>query len=496
MSLPPRMVGPLRHLVVAVIGCWLGLGLALGSAQTARADATPADVVASHIDAVGEWQYRGGAVGTPPSDMPETCSAECEALWAQEHAAATDYTDGAARSGAIADNFASRAALGLVDAWKVIPKGQLITGLLGAGWLGWEIGTALRPLLYGFGVPGLQDNGTGIKVNGWYAVSRGTVILSGGSGWTITAPADGFYASLSKWSWSEWPCPSAPSPDLPLPSITGPEGVHAVWLTHEEAAGTAPCRDEYFHTTYPPITDHHVVLFTPLAPTPPIELPAPSEIDGSPATDEDEHFRGLGVMGPLGAWGPWANGISSKLTSDQQLAIAHALYPKLYADPTTKLQEDHRCDYASPLFYTANGQNDTPAAFDVQDPTPYAVTTQWRPPGEENAPSPSLRWGAATWRETYRDSWFGWGYRHIAAGHGWTAADIADTRATLLAPERAQQGRSPTSMDYFGPSYVHDGIDCQRVVVVQFAATGSDPAPKGIITSYAQPYVPAGPPTP
>jgi hypothetical protein len=104
-----------------------------------------------------------------------------------------------------------------------------------------------------------------------------------------------------------------------------------------------------------------------------------------------------------------------------------------------------------------------------------------------------LRHGTANWRGGHIDDWGGWGWRHIAAKHGRSAADETATRAALTAPASTAE-QTPTSMRYLGPEYEQNGAVCQRVVVVEYGLQEGDPAdtPKGIITSYGQSIPDAG----
>jgi hypothetical protein len=108
--------------------------------------------------------------------------------------------------------------------------------------------------------------------------------------------------------------------------------------------------------------------------------------------------------------------------------------------------------------------------------------------GAGGRPDPVLRYGKTSWLGTFLDSWDGWGWRHTASKHGWSAADEGATRATLLSP-RATIEQNATSMAYLGVPYDQNGAHCQRRVVVEFDAKTGDPpdTPKGVITSYAEP---------
>ncbi len=78
----------------------------------------------------------------------------------------------------------------------------------------------------------------------------------------------------------------------------------------------------------------------------------------------------------------------------------------------------------------------------------------------------------------------GWGFQHIAIGHGWTSADDALT-------ERALRDTSPlpdSDTSYRFYVYYTDSstrIRCTRKVVVEFKHPSYAPLPKHIITSFS-----------
>ena len=84
----------------------------------------------------------------------------------------------------------------------------------------------------------------------------------------------------------------------------------------------------------------------------------------------------------------------------------------------------------------------------------------------------------------YLDDWPGWGYRHIAAKHGWNeGSDLMETEQALAEGHPDPQG---------GTKYLYaipvapgaGGVNCVRNVVVDLEADGSEPRPRGIVTSF------------
>jgi hypothetical protein len=86
--------------------------------------------------------------------------------------------------------------------------------------------------------------------------------------------------------------------------------------------------------------------------------------------------------------------------------------------------------------------------------------------------------------------WGGWGYRHIAAKHGWTSAEVTATREALLSGTTTPDPiRGVDRWIYRGPEYLgRNGVRCQRVVVVDFGTTDREEAvgvgPASIVTSF------------
>lgn len=161
--------------------------------------------------------------------------------------------------------------------------------------------------------------------------------------------------------------------------------------------------------------------------------------------------------------------------------------PENYADPRTRPKQDHRCDrppgaaYANPDTGSAHGE------FDVYDPQPFSVTD--RPQGAEST-DVFLRYGRTSWipaddptADRNIDNWDGWGYRHIKAKHGWSPLDREETQLALdEAPPVPTQGGFSYEAPVDTPG--QGGVPCIRHVVVDFFPTGSDPAARGIVTSF------------
>ena len=96
------------------------------------------------------------------------------------------------------------------------------------------------------------------------------------------------------------------------------------------------------------------------------------------------------------------------------------------------------------------------------------------PPNLGN-PSTTLRWGIIT---GYDADWTGFGYRHIAAKHGWSLADDAATRDALNFSSGTPQSVGVNRRRFVGPQYPSpkDGRPCVRIVSVEYGMHQRPPA--------------------
>lgn len=79
--------------------------------------------------------------------------------------------------------------------------------------------------------------------------------------------------------------------------------------------------------------------------------------------------------------------------------------------------------------------------------------------------------------------WDGFGYRHIAAKHGWGPADEAATRAAILRrPVRTIPSRKRTRRIYEGSRYTQNQAACRRVVAIDYPKQHGQSG--NIVTSY------------
>jgi len=423
-------------------------------------------IVDQNMTGVVEELYRGGA-SREISGIG--CGAQCTQLRA---------TEGLVRPNTPKVQRLHRVGLALRTRIGLLPSlaGRTIP-ILGAGVFGYEIGSGLRKLWLGVQTP---DPGT----TTWTSVhahvlSPGHLLYDGPSG-QIRAPVLGLQAfdwyRGGWWKYYEHDREDCAGRQFPA---TRPEDrpIGGEWdiLAGASFASTLYCGYIWIR--------HDEVAFKPL-----VTVRSDSAVPGPP---EDY------VAQPKQAEITWWRGqpesraeLESRLrtafdTDEYDLfqdLLAHGLDPQNYPDPTTPEQSEeyHRCDVSRPAYENPGG-NGTVA--DKYTPKTAVFETPQRPSGAEH---PYLRFGETAWGGDFIDNWSGWGWRHIAAKHGWGPEDEAATRTTLASPSSTET--SGTSMVYDGPEYVRNGVVCLRRVVVEFGEDASDPpgTPKGIITSYGR----------
>jgi hypothetical protein len=150
--------------------------------------------------------------------------------------------------------------------------------------------------------------------------------------------------------------------------------------------------------------------------------------------------------------------------------------PNVCNPPETDREQERKCELSTP----DDADPDQSVPVDQFAAGQYATVTAFTrtPAGGGSPVETALKVG---W--TRSSKWKGWGWRHVAAKHGWATADIAATQAALLeVPSPLQNGR----LTYTGEEYSQNGVACQRVVVVVPAAIEDEPSPKEILTSYGE----------
>ena len=146
--------------------------------------------------------------------------------------------------------------------------------------------------------------------------------------------------------------------------------------------------------------------------------------------------------------------------------------------PGTDREQERKCDVSDP-----DGEDPDPlVSTDQYAAAQYATVTSFTriPLGGGGAIDTALKVG---WTgPSVKKEWDGWGWRHVAAKHGWGPADVTATQAALLNAPTLVNGR----LQYVGPEYSQNGVVCQRRVVVAASALASEPSSKEIMTSYGE----------
>ena len=125
----------------------------------------------------------------------------------------------------------------------------------------------------------------------------------------------------------------------------------------------------------------------------------------------------------------------------------------------------------------------------VHDPT-WAVDPTFPTPASAIEGEATLYWGSAWIAADPQNGWQGFGYRKIAAQHGFSREDEISTRVVL---STAAPTPHPTGINrerFIGDRYAGlDGRPCERVVIIEWAPKPGDPAAEHLITSYGRPVV-------
>ena len=168
----------------------------------------------------------------------------------------------------------------------------------------------------------------------------------------------------------------------------------------------------------------------------------------------------------------WRDRLAQELAEDDRVRqeIGHLMHPEEVQGPYPGRNRHPECEPTPP-----NG-----------DPMP-GVGSAWDNPQNWNEIEPFIEYnGNPIWLRQGRtwvtpsNDWGGWGWRHIAAKHGWGLQDALATEQALSRPPVSDNG---TSREYHGPVYELNGALCYRVVKVRYATNNKFP-PRGIITSY------------
>jgi len=427
------------------------------AASSAAASLPP---VQENLSTVADHAARGGAVEVPGS----TCGPACDDLWTDEHSP---------EPGAQTERELNRQLRTLRIAAKVLPAVKTLSRadlMFGTFEIGWRIGTGINTKWLRIGLPertpsNLYGGNQAITfVDGaTTAINARTPFVS----WSELGQSNGVW----RWSFDSGrinrlvagPCkgymPAPPAGFSETSTFTT-----VTWCTSDGTSKVAA----YYRTED--------------------ELPAPGPIEdysGQPyrsdtpswqgqQTDrsglENDVNRGLAQTPLLEAWhchraAPKLCATSPQLESSREQC---ELTDALGADPAPERDEGD-----STVTFKRRYESVPATALPPEAAWPVAgVEANGAPLGLKA----HLRWGYTARLANVYSDWGGWGYRHIAAKHGWTKLERDATVEALSRPPVAVEhiddrngGRVVDRHIYHGPVYSgRYGAECVRAVAVEF----------------------------
>lgn len=137
--------------------------------------------------------------------------------------------------------------------------------------------------------------------------------------------------------------------------------------------------------------------------------------------------------------------------------------------------------------------NESPPPEARKEEEAFTVTS--RPEGFSATPV-YLRWGSTFWepgtekfqeeeRTPFLDLWGGWGWRHVAAKHGWNPLDRFETEVALA--EAREPRKTKGGWEYTATTGIEKGVGgvkCERHVIVDYRPIFETEIPRGIVSSY------------
>jgi hypothetical protein len=355
--------------------------------------------------------------------------------------------------------------------WAAVPELDLPVA---AAWAGWEIGSMIWEVFFPEDVP--EGEGLKATADSWRVVLPGECVLSDQTGCAMSPDQWGLQGSSSV---------------IPFGFITDNEACEFVLSGGAARRLYAPgwragsgCGTKLFRV---------YTIWKPFMPIP---------CAGGPACAASEDAVPAGMGGQPVA--PTATELPEDLEEVLEAEgdpvynefLNHEFEPENFPDPrVTKKkvdEEERRCDRGVSLFENPGG-NGSPEPAVKKEEEPFFVAS---PPPEFGSAPVYLRWGTTHWipgterfqeeeKEAYIDLWGGWGYRHIAAKHGWNTLDRFETELALArpqTPEPTQGGWEYT--DTAGIAEGIEGVECERHVVIDDRPIFGTETPRGIVTSY------------
>jgi hypothetical protein len=430
------------------------------------------------IDAIVEQNYRGSPQAEPPN-----CGTTCQQLWAGETRPGQTGLSGPSGPSDLErlhrDSRSLRIKTKLMPALRVLGTAHLAYESFNVGW---RIGSFANNKFLKIGIPPTENYSMALT---------GQRIAFRAAGQNLTPytpspmPEDGWvweYTGGAYW-YSYWQSPDCePSPH----QRQGPSGGFETV--------TWPTSDVWCWTAYP--ERQRRPMFSSYLPENDLAADAPVEdYDGQ----------------PYGVWtAPPPDPGQSSVRSAIEEALESGEFPTLRNKYEYELGVPGACDPVDPNVCnppdeaTPDKQKrcDLGSKGEQQDPDPGRTTKlgdpalyeahinfERRPVGgdEDDRVPTALKKGWTRDVRPNKKEWEGWGWRHIAAKHGWSTAD---EQATADALREAPDPLSPGDdrLRYVGDEYDNDGAICERVVVVAPNALTqfNEPAPKEITTSYGR----------
>lgn len=423
--------------------------------------------VEAEFDKIVEFNYRGSAQTSQPN-----CSAVCQELRSAETRPGGWSTPAAEQLSREARTL--RITTGLTDAIRLANSFSL--GLTAFD-VGYVIGSGLNAKFFRVGLPAKSPNVSAAPQKLVFASSCSpTSPCSIGSIYhdrtTITRPAyiwrwdaawDSPYGA-NYWDWrsndSDCQHPSPP-PDAPniFETVASSSTCHddpdhtgtttSAWWYQDDLRATTPVQDytgePWDYVDWWPPTN-------PGVPTTTTRTRTELESNRYPILNEKMEYE-LGVP-----------------------EVCDPVEPDVCNPPDTQRDQERKCELSTP----DDADPDPTTSRDQFAPAQYTTVTSFTrvPLGGGTPVATALKVGWT--RSSTVTEWKGWGWRHVAAKHGWSAADISATQTALSNTPMVSGG-----LQYLGPEYQQNGVRCQRLVIVNPEVGAPDePAPKEIITSY------------
>lgn len=446
------------------LGCVAGLALVALLAvlpSTAAAYTVPPEQV---DDALGllELGGTGDVPGLTPSDVAQQ-------WYVEEH---RPYPNAPASEALHRELSALRQRTGLLP--RLAPLGRFALGGVG-GLIAWEVGTRVLSGLF----PGESEPVAGAVLLSHFEFRDNTLTVStiyetnklkGPVKLYMTSAAGVYFHT--EYRGGQWTCGGS----RPAPPVA-PEGAESLVTDAGTVCGTQKVKVIYFNHLRPgEFSPDHGPGGTPTY----VPTTTPTYNPGVPASKAQAEQ----LMQNEFATGEYPL---------PELYLKFLNAPEEHPNPlVTQEDEDHRCDRGDGPTYQNPGGNVDPDPFDFHLPTPFNIAN--RPPSGEGV-AVYLHEGTTHWvpgrhpeipaDEQFIDDWGGWGYRHIAAKHGWSQLDYDETVYALSVGQPAFNPASE-NYDYVAPVATpgNGGVACIRTVAIDFEPDTGDPRARGVVTSF------------